>query len=164
VDTPQYTDPMILAAAAILLALLALIMMLIISMRQRNLLKRYRLLLSGDTGKNLEQVLLDQDAAIQRQAQEITVLQQQVATLTENGKLHIQRIATVRFNAFPDTGGDLSFAIALLDAYNNGFVISSLYGRNESRVYAKPIASGKSTYQLSDEERDALNRAMAQVV
>ena len=161
-DTPQYMDPMILALVAAAIAFVALLITIITSVRQRSLLKRYRLLLSGATGRDLDQLLLDQAALLERQQQEIADLKQQVTALAENAKLHIQKTATVRFNAFPDTGSDLSFAIAVLDANDNGFVLSSLFGRSESRVYAKPIAAGKSTYQLSDEEKDALTRAMSQ--
>jgi hypothetical protein len=153
---------MILALVATAIALVALLITIITSIRQRSLLKRYRLLLSGATGRDLDQLLLDQAALLERQQQEITALKHQVTALAENAKLHIQKTATVRFNAFPDTGSDLSFAIAVLDANDNGFVLSSLFGRSESRVYAKPIAAGKSTYQLSDEEKDALTRAMSQ--
>ncbi len=66
----------------------------------------------------------------------------------------------VRFNPFDQVGGDQSFAIALLDRENSGIVISSLYGRNQSRFYGKPIENGKSTYSLSDEEKEAIQRAI----
>lgn len=71
----------------------------------------------------------------------------------------IQKIGVVRFDAFPDVGGEQSFALALLDSNMNGFVISSLFGRSESRVYAKEITRGNSHHSLSDEEKDAIRRA-----
>lgn len=71
----------------------------------------------------------------------------------------IQRVGVVRFNAFPDVGGDQSFAIALLDNHGDGVVISSLQGRTENRVYAKPLKRWDSTYTLSDEEKQAIAMA-----
>jgi hypothetical protein len=68
----------------------------------------------------------------------------------------------VRYNAFPDTGSDQSFSVAMLDADGNGLVLSSLYGRTETRTYAKPVQGGKSTYPLSDEETAALLQAQGQ--
>ena len=65
----------------------------------------------------------------------------------------------VRFNAFKDVGSDLSFAIALLDRNDNGVVLNGLYGSDSSNIYAKPIKGGVSTYQLSDEEKYALEIA-----
>jgi len=73
----------------------------------------------------------------------------------------VQRVGVVRFNPFPDAGGDQSFAVALLDAEGNGLVISSLHGRTETRVFAKGVANGRSRHALSAEEQDAIDRALA---
>ena len=71
----------------------------------------------------------------------------------------IQKVGIVRYNAFRDVGSDLSFAIALLDRNNNGVVLNGLYGSESSNIYAKPIKNGLSKYQLSDEEKSALEIA-----
>ncbi len=71
----------------------------------------------------------------------------------------IQKVGLVRYNAFKDVGSDLSFAIALLDGNDTGVVLNGLYGSESSNIYAKPIKSGKSTYQLSDEEKYAIEIA-----
>lgn len=71
----------------------------------------------------------------------------------------IQKIGLVRYNAFKDVGSDLSFAIALLDNNNNGVVFNGLYGSESSNIYAKPIKNGESTYQLSNEEKYAIEIA-----
>lgn len=87
-----------------------------------------------------------------------------VARDLENFKKHskktLQKVGMVRFNPFKEMGGEQSFVVALLDADNNGFVISSLYGQESSRVYAKPIANGGSSYSLSKEEEEAVTKAM----
>ncbi|HYF92935.1 MAG TPA: DUF4446 family protein [Symbiobacteriaceae bacterium] len=155
-------DPVILTAVAAILAFAALVLSTVLAVRQSKLLKRYRLLLNGENGRDLEEILLGQGADIERLQAELVRLQQRTDTLTSDARLHVQKVGTVRFCAFPDTGSDLSFAIALLDANDNGVVLSSLYGRSESRTYAKPIQGGKSTYQLSDEEKEAIAQAMAQ--
>lgn len=71
----------------------------------------------------------------------------------------IQKIGLVRYNAFKDVGSDLSFAIALLDRNDNGVVFNGLYGSESSNIYAKPIKGGVSKYQLSEEEKNALEIA-----
>jgi hypothetical protein len=71
----------------------------------------------------------------------------------------VQRIGLVRFDAFPDVGGEQSFALALLDDDLSGVVLSNLYSRSDSRVYAKDIVQGKSQHALSDEEREAIRQA-----
>ncbi len=73
----------------------------------------------------------------------------------------LQHIGVVRFNPFADKGGDQSFVVAILDAHADGVVLSGLHTRMDSRVYAKPIVGGTSNYALTEEEKEAITRAMA---
>ena len=85
------------------------------------------------------------------------------AALSEQGKTLeacLKRVGIVRFNAFDDAGGEQSFAVVLLDSDANGVALSSLYGRQESRVYAKAIFKGQGERPLSDEEQQALAKAL----
>ena len=72
----------------------------------------------------------------------------------------LQRVGIVRFNPFEDTGGQQSFAVALLDARGDGFVISSLHSRQATRLYMKQITDGKSDTTLGDEEAEAIRQAL----
>ena len=72
----------------------------------------------------------------------------------------IQKIGIVRYNAFKDTGSDLSFALALLDSKDNGVVLNGIYSREMSNIYAKPVEKGVSKYVLSDEEKQAIEKAV----
>jgi hypothetical protein len=71
----------------------------------------------------------------------------------------ISRVGLVRFNPFEDTGSDLSFSAALLNDHGDGLVLTSLWGRDEVRLYAKPIERHESRYALSQEEKQALDLA-----
>lgn len=71
-----------------------------------------------------------------------------------------QKIGIVRYNAFKDVGSNLSFTLALLDNNNNGVVLNGIYSRDNSNIYAKPIKGGKSEYVLSDEEKEAIEKAI----
>lgn len=83
--------------------------------------------------------------------------------IDENIKRCSQKIGLVRYNAFKDTGSDLSFALAILDDYNNGVVLNGIYARDSSNIYAKPVENGQSKYVLSNEEKEAINRAMENI-
>ena len=72
----------------------------------------------------------------------------------------IQKIGIVRYNAYSDAGNDLSFAVAMLDDKNNGIVFNGIYSREMSNIYAKPIVDGKSKYNLTEEENEALKKAI----
>lgn len=73
----------------------------------------------------------------------------------------LQKVGLVRFNAFDDVGGEQSFALVLLDDKGNGVAISSLYGRQDSRLYAKAISNADGERPLSDEEKSALRNALS---
>ena len=79
--------------------------------------------------------------------------------LEDISKITLQKTGVVRFNPFNEMGGNQSFVIALLDGKNNGFVISSLFGKEGNRVYTKPVKAGKSEYSLSSEEKKAIEKA-----
>lgn len=72
---------------------------------------------------------------------------------------NLQKVAMIRFNPFNETGGNQSFSVAILDGNDCGIVISSLFSRNENRVYGKPIKNGVSEFPLTDEEKEAIRLA-----
>ena len=72
----------------------------------------------------------------------------------------IQKVGIVRYSAFKDTGSDLSFALALLDEDNNGVVLNGIYSREMSNIYAKPVEKGIATYTVSEEEKQATDKAV----
>ena len=76
----------------------------------------------------------------------------------------VQKVSIVRYNAFGNAGSDLSYSIALLDRNDNGVVLSSLYGRETSTAYAKPVKNGQSKYIMTDEERQAIAAARRKAI
>lgn len=72
----------------------------------------------------------------------------------------MQKVGFVRYNAFKDTGSELSFALAILNRNNTGIILNGIYSRETSNIYAKSIDNGKSEYRLSEEEAIALNEAL----
>jgi hypothetical protein len=102
------------------------------------------------------------------QGQRIERLEQAVRVLNATDKRQqvlidgsVRHVALVRFDAFEDVGGRLSFSCALLDDHGTGVVLTSINGRQETRVYAKPVTMGSSSYNLSTEEAEAIREAMA---
>lgn len=91
---------------------------------------------------------------------DLSKIHQALDKLDRQGEIHIQKVGLVRFNPFPDTGGDQSFILALLDRNNNGIVISSLHTRTTTRWYAKKIVRGQAHgIELSKEEEKAIKEA-----
>ena len=83
----------------------------------------------------------------------------ELAALQEAHKNSLTKVGVVRFNPFGEIGGDQSFSVALLDSRDSGVVITSHYGKEMQRIYAKPLKQGKSEYSLSAEEEEAIRKA-----
>ena len=122
--------------------------------------KKFDLLLEKGKLKDLKEVLFKQIDKTKNQEEIINGIIARVKNLENISEKTFQKIGVVRFNPFNNLGGNQSFAIALLDKQNNGFVVSSLFIKEGSRVYAKFIKEGKSEHSLSGEEQEALKRAM----
>lgn len=73
----------------------------------------------------------------------------------------LSKTGIVNFDAFDDVHGNQSFALAVLNQYNDGFVLTSLYGSSSSNTYVRPVREGKSTTMLLDEEKEAIDKAMS---
>lgn len=121
--------------------------------------QRLKIFFQSRQAQDLESIIAQQ---IKRQIKSEKDIQELFKSSRESWKLIakcIQKVGVVRFNPFKDTGSDQSFAIALMDLSDNGLVISSLFTREGTRVYSKPLEKGKSKYQLSEEEAAAMKQA-----
>ena len=112
--------------------------------------------------ETLRGILQGQSQQIQRLERAIRALHavdKKQQTLVEGS---VRKVALLRYDAFEDVGGRLSFSCALLDDHGNGVVLTSINGRQETRVYAKPVAQGTSSHNLSLEEEEAIRRALGE--
>ncbi|MCU0660261.1 MAG: DUF4446 family protein [Candidatus Pacebacteria bacterium] len=120
---------------------------------------RLKKLLSGKDAASLEKIITDlvkSSAQLQKNDQHI---EKQITHIESRLRRSIQGIETIRFNPFRDSGGNHSFATALISENGDGVVISSLYARDRVNVFAKPIKQHTSEFELTIEEKEALSRA-----
>jgi hypothetical protein len=149
----------VIAIAAAVLVLLLLVVLL--AERVGRLRRRLDTLTGSTDGTSFDGVLDSHLARVATMAGEVDSLAARSAVLEAAGRRAIQRVGLVRFNPFEDTGGNQSFALALVDASGGGLILSSLHSRTGTRVYAKAIREGRSDGALSDEEQEALRIALA---
>jgi hypothetical protein len=114
---------------------------------------------SAGLNKDIEQILVDQNRAITKNSLELTQLDDSLTRLYKDNRSNLQKIGFLRFNPFDDAGGNMSFVLALLDGQDDGVVISSLHGRDGTRVYAKSVKAGGSESKLTEEEEQAIKDA-----
>jgi uncharacterized protein DUF4446 len=91
--------------------------------------------------------------------EDVQGLRQEVAALRHEGSDALRHLAVVRYDAFDDMGGHLSWSVALLDDAGDGVVLTSIHGRSDARTYAKSVSGWSSEQQLSPQETEAIQRA-----
>ena len=111
-------------------------------------------------GKNIEEDLENYMYRVERVERQNAEIISYCKNLDEEVAKCIQKVGIVRYSAFKDTGSDLSFAVAMLDEKNDGVVFNGIYSREMSNIYANPVKNGGSEYTLSEEEKEAIRRAI----
>jgi hypothetical protein len=151
-----------LAAITLVLAGLCLLTIVMLQSVQVSRLKR-RIddLTGGVEGGDLESVLGEHLETVHQVGRDLDELTARTAILESAARHHFAHQGLVRFNPFPDTGGNQSFALALLDESDDGYIVSSLHSRTGTRIYAKAVVGGKSDTSLSAEEQEAIDEARA---
>lgn len=139
--------------------LFLLILFLISQIRIGNIKKKYNTLVNGTKNMNIEELLIQTGKDINGIGINMNIFEEKINGIETRLSFAIQKVGIVRYNAFAEMGSDLSFSIALLDNFQSGFVLTSIYGRSHSSIYAKPVKFGKSEYPLSVEEIQAIDRA-----
>ncbi len=113
----------------------------------------------GGNGTNLEKMLVSFIEAQNKTKKNVETLEERAKNIDDRLKNCIQKKGLIRFNPFSDQGGNQSFSLSFLDEHKNGVVLSSLFGREINRVYAKSIKNGESEFQLTNEEKEAIKQA-----
>jgi len=122
------------------------------------ILQHYRRLAEGVEEGNLEKVLGNVLKTVELNKKEIEGVKDQLKSLEKRSKFSLQKLGLLKFNPFSDLGGDQSFSLALLDDHDHGVVITSLHGRQTTRVYTK-LVNGEKDAKLSEEEIKVIKKA-----
>lgn len=141
------------------LVILLSIFLLINMSKMKKIQKRYEKFMSKDN-LDLEELLVQYTKKISTLLQNEKDIFISLKEIEKAQELCIQKVGIVRYKAIANSGADLSFAIALLDQQNDGIILNGIYSRDGSYTYAKPIKDKKSTYTLSEEEEQALQKAI----
>ena len=148
----------VIGMAAVILILL--ILLIITMVKDANSRKKYRIFMDGENGKNLEKAILDKFAAIDNLTKDTEEIHKQLENI--DGRLihAYQKVSLVKYDAFKEIGGKLSFVLVLLTAENNGFILNSMHSTREGcYTYTKEVVNGEAFVMLSDEEQQALDEA-----
>lgn len=121
---------------------------------------RLKRIFSGFKAKNMESLIAEVTKKTKELEEERKKTELQISSIDKRLAQSIRNIETVRFNPFPEVGGNQSFAMSLLNDEGNGVVISSLYARDRTSLFAKPIKAGQSEFELTKEEKSVLKKSI----
>ena len=152
------SDYIIIGLCGVLLILFILVIINIVQMKK--LKKNYRIFMSGKDAKTLEDTLIQRLDQVDSLLESNEENDRNIKVLSKNMQCTYQKMGLIKYDAFHEMGGKLSLSLAMLDMRNNGFIINAMHTREGCYTYIKEIIDGNSVIVLSEEEQEALKRAM----
>lgn len=152
------SDYVIIGLAALVVILMLLMIVNVVQMSK--LKKNYKIFMTGKNAKTLEDTLIKRLDQVDELMVASKANEKNIKALFQNMQLTYQKMGLVKYDAFHEMGGKLSFSLAMLDMKNNGFIISAMHTREGCYTYIKEIVDGNSIIVLSEEDQEALNQAM----
>lgn len=153
-------DPGIIVIVMMGIMVFVLLYMVRISMKMTRFLKRYRIFMRGRDAASLEKAFAQKFLEIDKLVEMTSVQANEIRRIKETLSRTANKIGIVKYDAFPDVGGRLSFALAMLDESDSGFVLNAIHGREGCYTYVKEIVKGESYVVLGQEEKEALRQAV----
>ena len=151
------SDYIIIGLVAVVLIMF--IIMIVNLVQISKLKKRYKIFMSGKNARNLEKTLIERLDQVDTLLEANAVNEKNIKVLFNKMKFTFQKVGLVKYDAFNEMGGKLSFSLALLNEKNDGFVMNAVHSREGCYTYVKEIIDGNSIIVLSPEEQEALDMA-----
>lgn len=153
-------DPGIIVIVMMGILVFVLLYMVRVSMKMTRFLKRYRIFMKGRDAASLEKAFAQKFLEVDKLTEMANVQANEIRRIKETLSRTANKIGIVKYDAFPDVGGRLSFALAMLDESDSGFVLNAIHGREGCYTYVKEIVKGESYVVLGQEEKEALRQAV----
>ena len=155
-------DPAIILIVMLILIVVLFCMVISVNLKYGRLKSSYASFMRGKDGKNLEESIFEKFDELDEIAQVSLKNRQDIKKIREDILGDFQKVGILRYDAFNEMGGNLSFALTLLDGNNSGFILNSMHSREGCYNYIKEIVKGESYIELSEEEAESLERAIFQ--
>ena len=157
-------DPMYLIIALFLVQIVLFILLINVNMKYNRLKTAYTTFLKGKKGKNLEESFFEKFRLLDEVEEIAKENKEEVRKLRKQVQKTYQKVGIVRYDAFNEMGGNLSFVLTMLNDQNSGWLLNAMHSREGCYTYIKEIVNGKSYVELGEEEKESLERAIFQEV
>lgn len=155
-------DPFYAFLILLILQVALIVVLVLLYDKYKHLEKVFTTFMKGKNGKSLESSIFSRFDKLDEIAKKVEENREEIDELYENMRTHYQKVGIVRYDAFHEMGGELSFAITMLDENDNGWILNAMHSREGCYTYVKEIVKGKSEIQLAEEERESLQKAINQ--
>ena len=156
-------DPAYIIMGLVILVVLLLILLIVTMTKLRRLDRKYDYFMRGKDAETLEDIIMDEIDELRDLRAEDRSNKDSIRTLNRNFRASFQKYGVVKYNAFKGMGGNLSFALAVLDYTNSGFVMNCVHSREGCYLYIKEVDMGQTDIVLGNEEQEALEQALGYV-
>ena len=153
-------DPFYAFLILLILQVALLVVLVLVYDKYKHLEKVFNTFMKGKNGKSLEESIFERFDKIDEVVDQVEENREEIAELYNKMRTHYQKVGIVKYDAFKDVGGKLSFALAMLDKENSGFVLNAIHSREGCYTYVKEIVKGESYIVLGEEEKEALRQAV----
>ena len=153
-------DPGIILIFVLGVLLIVLVYMIKISMKMSRIIKKYKMFMRGMDGASLERAFAARFNQMDLLEENSRNHMEEIRKIKEVQNITLNKVAIVKYDAFKEMGGKLSFALAMLDKENNGFVMNAIHSSDGCYTYVKEIVKGESYVVLGEEEKEALRQAV----
>lgn len=157
-------DPAYIFIVLIVLIIILFLLNVNVNMKYNRLKRSYSSFMRGRDGKNLEQSILSKFAELDDMNDTVKQNTRDIEQLFGDIENNYQKVGIVKYDAFNEMGGKLSFALTLLDGNNSGWIINAMHSREGCYTYIKEIVRGQSYIELAEEEAESLEQAIYQEV
>lgn len=153
-------DPAYLIIGLLIIVIAAIVISVICLNKLSKLNEKYSKFMKGKDGKSLEEAVTKRFAQVDKLIEENKKKTAEIEDIFENLKITVQKVGIVKYDAFNEMGGKLSFSLAMLNKENSGYIINAMHSREGCYTYIKEIIKGESYIPLGTEEKEALEKAM----
>ena len=155
-------DPFYLFLVVFVLQIVIIVLVIVLNSRYRSLQKSYSTFMRGRSGKNLEKAIFRKFSELEDISKLVKKNKEEVDDIRRKMESHYQKIGIVKYDAFHEMGGNLSFVLTMLDENDNGWILNAMHSREGCYTYIKEVVNGESYIELAEEERQCLEKAIYQ--
>ena len=155
-------DPFYIFVVLFIMQIILIILFVLLGDKYKRLQKSYSVFMRGKNGKSIEKTIFKKFEELEEISDLVKINEKEIEDLRKKVESHYQKAGIVRYDAFHEMGGNLSFALTMLDENDNGWILNAMHSREGCYTYIKEIVRGESYIELSEEEKQCLEKTIYQ--